>query len=133
MRRKTVTYIMAMVALLFLASVSLAGTTDVTFQWDANTESDVAGYRLYQSTTSDTYEYGSSSDNLVADVVHNPVDGVMETTVNSIIDGTYFWVVTAYDTNDNESGPSNEVTETLDATAPDSPANLIITFTEKSE
>jgi len=133
MRRKIRTCVMAMAALLFLVSISLAGTTNVTFQWDANTEPDIAGYRLYQSTTSNTYVYGSSSANLIADVIHNPVDNLMETTVNSIADGTYFWVVTAYDTEGNESGPSNEVTETLDATAPGCPANLLITFTEENQ
>lgn len=133
MGKRIKTFLLAIFAFLCLASLSIAGTTNVTFQWDANTEPDISGYRLYQATTSGVYEYGSSSSNLIADVVHNPVEGLMETTVNGIADGTYFWVVTAYDTEGNESGPSNEVTETFDATAPGCPASLIIKFTEPSE
>jgi len=100
-----------------LMFVSLAhADSNVTFTWDANSESDLAGYRIYQSTTSGTYG---------AFETHIPA-GTETVTLTDIPDGTYFWVLTAYDTDDNESGYSNEVTANLDTLAPGAPVNVII-------
>lgn len=90
---------------------------DINFAWDANSESDLAGYRLYQSGTSGSYTYGSGNE--VAEI---PA-GTEVCTIDAA-DGTWYWVLTAYDTNGNESGPSNEVSANVDQTAPESPINL---------
>ena len=92
--------------------------SNVTLEWDANSESDLAGYRLHQGTTSGVY------DSVVSDI---PA-GTETVTLTGIPDGTYFWVLTAYDTDDNESGYSNGVTANLDTLAPGSPANVTITI-----
>lgn len=103
------------------------GSSDVTFGWDPNTEADIDGYRLYQSDTSDVYTYGIDSPNLVADVKHANVCGSSECqTTIQVEDGKWFWVATAYDTNGLESGPSNEVTDTLDSEPPAPPSNLLV-------
>ena len=90
---------------------------DVSFQWDANSESDLAGYRLYQSGTSGSYTYGSGNE--VAEI-----SAGTETCTIDVADGTWYWVLTAYDTNGNESGPSNEVNASIDQTPPAPPINL---------
>ena len=96
--------------------VTGAQAADVNLKWDANSESDLAGYRIYQSQTSGAY--GAFSAEILA--------GTETVTLTDIPDGTYFWVLTAYDTNNNESGYSNEVTATLDGTAPGAPLNFTI-------
>ena len=55
------------------------------------------------------------------------------TVVLAIPDGTYYFAATAYDTEGNESGYSNEVSATLDTTAPGSPQGLRITIVVKVE
>jgi hypothetical protein len=95
---------------------------DVTLQWDANTESNLAGYKVY-------YKTGSSGGGILANyngtgasegdspidmplaLDENPDLNIVEFTVTDLTDGlTYYFVVTAY--NDDipplESGPSNE-------------------------
>lgn len=107
--------------LLLWPTLAFAGTSNVTFEWDANSEPDLAGYRLYQSTTPGVYSYGQGNE--VADISA----GTMVTTINST-DGTFYWVLTAYDNEGLESGPSNEVTAFLDATGPDAPSGFTITI-----
>ena len=112
---------MKKIALLFVTLLCLIATPvlamDVNFAWDANSESDLAGYRLYQSGTSGSYTYGSGNE--VAEI-----SAGTETCTIDVADGTWYWVLTAYDTNGNESGPSNEVSASVDQTAPAPPVNL---------
>ena len=109
------------VGFLLLAGVCQAAT-NITFEWDPNSEADLAGYRLYQSQTSGAYIYGDG--NQVATIL----TGTETLTFTAIADGTYFWVLTAYDEDGNESGPSNEVTANLDTLAPDAPSTVTITI-----
>lgn len=84
----------------------------VKLAWDANTESDLAGYKLYIGTASGTYD--SNID----------VTNVTEYTIPNLTVGTtYFFVGTAYDTSGNESGYSNEVSYLVVDTV--SPSNMI--------
>ena len=92
----------------------------VTFEWDANTESYLAGYRLYQSQISGQYTFGDGNQ------VTTIPTGIETVTIINISDGTYFWVLTAYDVDGNESGPSNEVTAIFSTIAPNIPINLRI-------
>lgn len=103
-----------------MASMAWADT-NVTFQWDKNTESDLAGYKIYSSATSGS-GYTEIKDVLVADCPASPC----QATVTGIVDGTWYFVVTAYDNYGNESGYSNEITDTFDTTPPEPPQNLSI-------
>jgi hypothetical protein len=75
---------------------SSAGT--ISLAWDADTEPDLEGYRLYYGTGPGVYDHS-------VDVHH-----VTNYTLTGLTQGqTYYIVATAYDTSHNESGYSNEV------------------------
>lgn len=95
----------------FLASPVLAAGKAV-LDWDANTEPDLAGYKVYFGTASKTY--GAPID----------VGKVTTKTIEPLADGTYFFAVTAYDTSGNESLFSDEVSKTIDSTPPAKPNGL---------
>ena len=98
--------------------------TEVTLGWDANTETDLAGYRIYKSNAPGIYEYG-------ADHCAIEVAAGTETATIIVIDGVWFFVATAFDTSDNESGSSNEVTEIFDSIPPAAPTNTVIKSVSK--
>ena len=114
------------VFILFIPILAFTAT-DVTFLWDSNTESDLAGYRLYQSDQSGVYVYGPNSPDLVAEIHTGPNPGGTETVVLAIEDGTYFFVATAYDTEGLESEPSIEITDMFNG-PPGCPKTFRITF-----
>ena len=107
-------------ALFLVCGFTSSQAGQVVFEWDANSEEDLAGYRLYQTTTSGSYEYGV--DKAIGDIPAGT-----ETFTHSMnVDGTFFWVATAYDTAGNESGPSNEVTATINFKPPAPPSGCIL-------
>jgi len=110
--------ILAVLAMVLMLAGTAFADSNIIFIWDANSESDLAGYRLYQSQTSGNYV-----DTFVSDI---PA-GTETVTISDVADGIYYWVLTAYDTDDNESGYSNEVMADLDTLAPDTPTNVVIT------
>jgi len=117
--------LLLLLSILAMASVAMA-ETNVTIAWDANSESDLAGYRVYRGESSGTYA-------MVGDVpLASLADPGSPQFVNeNLPDATYYWVVTAYDTENNESGYSNEVSKKLDTTAPGIPAGVRIEITVK--
>ena len=97
-------------------SVAIAQAESVKVAWDANSEADLAGYNLYYGSASRTY--GPAID--VGLVIEYSID------VSSWNDGVYYIAVTAYDNKGNESGYSNEVTYTIDHTAPANPTGCSV-------
>jgi hypothetical protein len=77
-----------------------AGDATVSLDWDDNTEEDLAGYNIYRSTTSGS-GYGKLNGSLLTD--SNYTDNAVANNT------TYYYVVTAVDTNSNGSGYSSEV------------------------
>lgn len=74
----------------------------VTLMWDPNSESDLAGYRIYYGITSRSY------DNVI------DVGNTETCTVMGLIPGvTYYFSATAYNTSDLESDYSNEIEHTV--------------------
>lgn len=109
-----------------LFCLSMAGAThaeNITFVWDKNPETDIAGYRLYQSKVSGVYVKGADK------AVATTKKGTQKVSIPIEIEGTYYWVVTAYDIRNNESGYSNEVSKTFDWTPPGAPKGLTISIT----
>lgn len=95
--------------ILFFSLVGIAfanPNANVTFEWDANSEADLVGYRLYESTVSGQYTYGEGKEVLAIPV------GTETGTITVSGGGKRYYVLTAYNTTD-ESGPSNEVFLTL--------------------
>jgi hypothetical protein len=73
---------------------------DVTLAWDANTEADLAGYRIFYREDGQSYDYdypaweGTDSTCTIYDLNN---------------DTTYYFVARAFDEAGNESGDSDEV------------------------
>jgi hypothetical protein len=87
--------------LLILACSAPAIAADVTLAWDPNSESDLAGYKLY---------YGIASG-----VYGTPITLGLQTTytITNLPPGTYFFALKAFNTLGLESGFSNEVSTTI--------------------
>jgi fibronectin type 3 domain-containing protein len=72
----------------------------LTLEWNANTEPDLAGYKIYRATASGAY--GAAIATAPADATSYVATGLQPGV-------TYFFVVTAYDAAGNESARSDEV------------------------
>ena len=102
--KKFVFLFLMVFALLLPFSVAMAGEVDITLAWDANTEPNLAGYKFLVSDVS-----GSGYIQFGTDI---PA-GTEEVDFSFSATGTEavkkFFIVRAYNTNDLESGNSNEV------------------------
>ncbi len=99
----------------FLLSLSLplqslpggAYAAQVTLAWDANTDSDLQAYKVYNGTASRTYSCNTN------------VGKSTTCTISDLTAGTtYYFAVTALDSVGNESGYSSEVRYTVPISAP---------------
>ncbi|MEK6641780.1 MAG: BACON domain-containing carbohydrate-binding protein, partial [Nitrospirota bacterium] len=85
-------------------TVNAPATSSITLTWNANQESDLAGYKLYRATTSGGY--GAPIATLPGNVTTFIASGLQLGT-------TYFFIITAYDLSGNESPRSNEVNRSI--------------------
>lgn len=109
----------AVVVMLMLQGVTLEAQMVVNpsgLQWDHNTETDLAGYRVYQSGVSGVY--GTTFTAI-------PGGTNTATLSNCPANGQLYWVVTAVDLAGNESGPSNEATALFDDGPPAPPTGCV--------
>ncbi len=84
--------------LILLLCISNVYSAQATLSWNPNSESDLAGYKVYYGNSSRTY--------------HTNIDvrKVTTYTITDLSEGeTYYFAATAYDRSMNESGYSNEV------------------------
>jgi fibronectin type 3 domain-containing protein len=72
--------------------------------WNAETSTDLAGYKVYRATTSGGY--GAPIATVQGNITTYIATGLQSGT-------TYFFVVTAYDSSGNESVHSNEVSKSI--------------------
>jgi chitinase len=102
----------ALVSILIVLAPGAYGA-DVTLAWDANSESDLAGYILYYGTSSGTYSESIDVGNQIQHTVADLQDGA-----------TYYFAVTAYNLDDYESDYSQELAYTVGAAnnSPSTPA-----------
>ena len=84
--------------------VNAPATSSATLKWSPNTESDLAGYKIYRATTSGGY--GAPFATVTGDVTTYIASGLQVGT-------TYFFVITAFDSAGNESPFSNEATKSI--------------------
>ena len=104
-KQKLSTMIFGLTLLLMsVANVSFA--KDVTLAWDANQESDVAGYKVYYGTNPGTYTGAEAMEG------PSPVEmgnGTSATFVGLDDTKTHYFTVTAFNFNGEESAYANEV------------------------
>jgi hypothetical protein len=97
-------------------------TTNLTFVWSSNTESDLDGYGLYCGSVEGTYDVQVDLD--------IPVSATAEVTyvANNVlvtINGLTYFVVDAFDTSGNRSGFSNVVPYTHCVPEPEQTQTLV--------
>ncbi len=91
------------------ASPDSAPTSEPTggtamLSWDASVGPDLAGYKIYQATTSGAYG---------APIAAVAMDVTSYTVTDLETDTTHFFTVTAYNSNGAESSFSNEVSKSI--------------------
>lgn len=116
--KKVLLFLMVIVLMPLLA----AHAEDVTLSWDANSEKDLAGYKIYYSA----FKVGSSEAERIdlkegASPIKIPIDEIKkpETPVVKLTGAasgiTYMFTITAYNKSGLESGFSNMVAYTVDS------------------
>jgi len=99
----------------FLSFQTLCFAADVTLRWDKNTESDLAGYKLYYKTDTSGSPYDGTGSDQGASPVDIPLNVLTdpdnpEFTITELdAERIYFFSLTAYDNEDSESDYSEEV------------------------
>lgn len=93
------------VALLFFFGTGSAVAADATFTWTANTEANLAGYRVYYGLSTGVY-----SDHVEVAKTETTV-----TVIGLVAGQTYYFAATAFDTDNFESDYSTEVVWTAPA------------------
>lgn len=108
-----------LIVLLFIVFLPAAGSAaSLLVNWNANTESDLAGYKVYYGTQTGTYGAPVTLGKVTSYTLANVTAG-----------RTYYFALTAYDTSGNESARSAEVsayvpaTQTQASLSPVSPLN----------
>lgn len=93
-----------------LGSATFTGLAQdvIRLQWDANTETDLAGYKVYSGQTSGSYNPPVDVGNITTATVSNLTQGA-----------TYYFAVTAYSTSGLESPFSQEVSYTVPTSGSD--------------
>ena len=86
--------------ILFVSPATLAHGFSLSFAWDANTDADFAGYRVYYKQAGQNYDYGNPAWQGTA--ITCTISGLSENT-------TYYFVSRAYDKYGNESENSVEL------------------------
>jgi chitinase len=109
----------------FLVGQTTCFAETVALSWDANTESNIGGYKVYYKADSSSLPFDGTGAAEGASPV--TVYDLTTATISDLDPGrTYYFAVTAYDTTDNESPYSNIVT-VLESVPPvvslSSPAN----------
>jgi len=112
--KKSATILLS-ICFLAWAGMALAGTS-VTLGWDANTESDLDCYRVYQDGIPQSPDVACTAND----------SACCTWTSSELSEGLHEWFLTAIDTSQNESGHSNTVSHTVDLSAPGVPQNIII-------
>jgi hypothetical protein len=127
--------IVLMVVLMALMASFVQAETNITFTWDQEISPDFAGWRLYTKTDlAADYPDRDSEEFFTIPYSGTPADSYEKRIVIPAVEGdtTFYFVVTAFDTSDNESDYSNQVFTTIkDETPPGEPQSFILTIVQE--
>ncbi|MBN2094282.1 MAG: peptidoglycan-binding protein [Candidatus Zambryskibacteria bacterium] len=132
--KKNLLFLYSFLGFIILSPQAFAGSA--TLSWFANSEPDLAGYKIYYGTSHRAGSCPAGGYSNVADV------GKVNTyNFNNLTDGlTYYFSLTAYDTSNNESCFSTEVSKNIsiavpsgDTINPSIPTNLLATVVSYSQ
>jgi hypothetical protein len=101
-------------------SITVDKGDEYGFAWMANAEPDMAGYRLYRTSTSGEYTYGDA----FAFASFNLITASPRYTAQTY--GTFYFVLTAFDTEGFESLPSVELILNVVNEPPNAPGGCAI-------
>lgn len=99
------------IGVLLIAGLVWAADVPVTLSWNANTEADLAGYKVYQSRVSDSF-----TDPPIATL--GKVTTYTFTLPQIGVEVPYYFALTAYDLAGNESGRTAPVSKVIAALPP---------------
>ena len=97
--RSDIRFLFYFFSFVFILAPSLAGAAQVSLAWARSTGTNVAGYIMHYGNYSGNYQYSVNVGNSTSCTISGLNEGT-----------TYYFAATAYDTQNNESGYSNEVT-----------------------
>jgi chitinase len=98
--KKIYKFITLLLALMLLGMPALAAAKEITLMWDPSPDETVIGYRVYMREAGEDYDF----DEPEKEVTDN------EATIRGLDENkTYFFVVRAFDADDNEGEVSQEV------------------------
>ena len=97
---QSLTLFVLLLGLAMFVSADTGHSAQVSLTWDRNTETDIAGYRVYYGTTSRAYNWFVDVGNTTTFTVTGLTDGA-----------TYYFAATAYDTSHLESTYSVEASK----------------------
>jgi len=121
---KKILLVVAMFAFVLSSAASWATTISNcnNLLWDANSETDLAGYRVYVA---------KDGANLPAQVVTQPATTIPCADAGIVEGSDYIWYLTAFDQSGNESAPSmGMAVEWPDTTAPSTPTGTCLQYTD---
>jgi hypothetical protein len=113
-RQRRFVYLIPVIIILLLP-VTVMAASQVTLAWDANSEANLAGYRIYYKSGSSGEPYNGNGIDQGSSPVDVPLSSLSdssnpEVTLTGLTESVdYYFVATAYDKYDNESAYSNEV------------------------
>lgn len=115
-------FLAAAIAAVFLLSVHFAhaegvvvGSNGVAF-WNANPETDIAGYKVHFGQTSGIYSIINN-----VGLTATPTSPLVQLSTFGLAEGQWYFAVSAYDLAGNESGLSLNIPFVFDLTAPTDP------------
>lgn len=120
MNKKNI-FIILLVIFAFALSADIAFAGSATLSWNANTETDLAGYKIYYGTSARTGTNPGSATTqplpkcgLCGYSTSVNVGNVRTYTISSLTNNTtYYFSVSAYDTSNNESAFSTQVSKLI--------------------
>lgn len=110
--KQIIIFTIFLILLLTAVDFVLAGTA--TLSWNANTEPDLAGYKIYYGTSKRTGDCPDGGYHEKIDTGKTDTPSKPSYKIENLKEGkTYYFSVTSYDTSDNESCFSGEMSKTF--------------------